>query len=387
MKKTTFAILCLEGAVLSFNVAAMGALVPSIAHEFGISQFSAGKVVSLYMLPYGVAALLYGPLVRFFDAKKIELICFFLFCGANLLAAAARSIGILFAARFLMGIFGASVIPLVLILLARQSSSTQRGKLVGVFFSSTFVASLLGLLLSGMVSWRMIFLIPAICGLVLWIYMYIYLENFKPEARESKINYRAALAEKRVLSLFGYIFCISMLYHGVQQWLGVFFSERFQLNQFVISMLITLTSLSGIIGEAAGGFASDAIGRVMTANCGIILMVLSVVLLTVKLPLAGFALLMIVWGLGWAVNHAGVSTLLTDLPKAFVHEAASLNSSVRFLAGGLGVTLSGAVVQKNFSLGFLSFACGLLILLFLSKHLLRDTHATDLRGVPSPGQP
>jgi predicted MFS family arabinose efflux permease len=353
-------------------VAAMGALVPSIASEFGVSHFVAGKAVSLYMVPYGVAALLYGPLVRFFDAKKIELICFFLFCGANLLAAAARSIGMFFTARFLMGIFGASVIPLVLILIARQSDSAQRGRLVGLFFSATFVASLLGLLLSGIIPWRMIFLIPAVFGLLLLVYMYLYLENFKPDAQERKIHYCAALADKKVLFLFGYIFFISLLYHGVQQWLGVYFSQRFNFSQFLISMLITLTSLSGIIGEIIGGISSDSLGRQATVNTGIILMILSAVLLTLKLPLAGVALLMVAWGLGWSFNHAGLSTLLTDLPKNFVNEAASLNSSVRFIAGGLGVAVSGAIVQKNFNLGFLSFACGLLLLLFFTHRLLRE---------------
>lgn len=70
MRKVIFFILCLEGAVLSFNFAATSALIPSIARDFVLSQFVVGKIVWLYMLPYGIAALFYGPLVRKFDAKK-----------------------------------------------------------------------------------------------------------------------------------------------------------------------------------------------------------------------------------------------------------------------------------------------------------------------------
>ncbi|MFA5115278.1 MAG: hypothetical protein WC469_04355, partial [Candidatus Omnitrophota bacterium] len=76
MKKTTFALLCIEGAVLSFNVAACAALVPAIARGFGVATFVAGRAVWLYMIPYGVAALVYGPLVRAFDAKNVESVCF-----------------------------------------------------------------------------------------------------------------------------------------------------------------------------------------------------------------------------------------------------------------------------------------------------------------------
>ena len=84
MKRRTFVILCIEGALLSFNVAASAALVPSIAREFVLSQFLVGKIVWLYMLPYGLAALAYGPLVRSFDAKKIELASLFCFSCANI---------------------------------------------------------------------------------------------------------------------------------------------------------------------------------------------------------------------------------------------------------------------------------------------------------------
>ena len=104
MKKATFSILCLEGAVLSFNVAAAAALIPSIATEFALSQFVVGKIVWLYMLPYGLAAFFYGPLVRAFDARRVELVCIFLFSLANLLAGVSGNIATLFIARFLMGL-------------------------------------------------------------------------------------------------------------------------------------------------------------------------------------------------------------------------------------------------------------------------------------------
>lgn len=362
MKKTTFIILCFEGAILSFNVAACAALIPSISKELSVSQFVAGRAIWLYMLPYGIAALFYGPLVRFFDAKKIELVCFFLFSLANLLAAVSGNIATFFAARFLMGVFGASVIPLVLILIAKHSQPHNRGRLIGIFFSATFVASLVGLFLSGIIPWRLIFLIPALAGFILWILIYFKLPSFKQDAQGFKINYVNALKDKSVISIFTYIFFISLFYHGVQQWLGVYFSQSFEFSQFLVSMLITLTSLSGVFGEAVGGWLADVMGRIKTVNLGIMLMVLSVFSLMFKLPVIVLALIMLIWGVGWTFNHAGLSTMLTDLPKEFLNEAASLNSSVRFISGGLGAALGGMIMQKNFSAGFLVFGLGLILL-------------------------
>lgn len=367
MKKTTFAILCLEGAVLSFNVAACAALIPSIAVDFALSQFVVGKIIWLYMLPYGLAALFYGPLVRLFDARKVELFCIFLFSLANLLAGVSQNIATLFAARFMMGLFGASVIPLGLIVIARRLEQAKRGRYIGLFFGSTFVASLVGLFLSGIINWRLIFIIPAACGFILLIFMYIYLPSFKEDVGNFRLGYLEAFRNKKVIKIFSYIFLISLIYHAVQQWLGVYFSTQLNLNQFFISMLITLTSLSGIFGEVWGGRLADSIGRFRVVNLGILSMVLCIFLLLIKMPLGLLALVMIIWGLGWTFNHVGLATMLTDLPAELLNEAASLNSGVRFISGGLGVSLGGLIMQKSFILGFLVFGSGLLILLLFSR--------------------
>lgn len=370
MKKSTFIIFCLEGAILFFNVAACAALVPSIARELNVSQFSLGSITWAYMLPYGIAALFYGPLVRIIDARKIELTCFLLFSLANLMSYFSRDLNTLFIARFLTGTFGASVIPLVLILIGRHVASKNRGRLVGIFFGVAFAASLTGLFLSGFIYWRFIFLIPALCGFLLWFVMYLRLPRFQAQARNLKINYLEALRQKNILFIFSYIFLISLFYHGVQPWLAVYFYGRFNFSQFIISMLITLTSFSGIFGEILGGRLADNLGRARIASLGIILMIFSVFALIFKWPLLILAVLMIIWGFGWTFNHAGLSTILTDLPDKFLPEAASLNSSVRFISGGIGAALGGAIMQRSFTNGFLIFGAALILLVVFSKRLL-----------------
>ncbi len=369
MKRLTFLILCLEAAILSFNVGASSAVVPSLAKDLGVSSFAAGRIVWFYMLPYGLAALFYAPLLKIFNAKAIEIFCFTIFSLANLVVGLAKNLTFLCWGRFLMGVFGASVIPLALILIAGGSLPRTRGRLVGIFFSFSFLASLLGIFLSGFLYWRFLFIIPGLLGLLLLCLMSAGLPNFYPPS-EAGTNYLSFFKQKRLLSFFTYIFLISIFYHGTQQWLGVYFSERFNFSQTIISMLITLTSLSGIFGEALGGYLADILGRFKTINLGLSLMVISVFLLIFRFPLGLFALILIIWGLGWTFNHAGLSTLLTDLPERFLKEAASLNSSVRFLSGGIGSLLGGLVLEKSFEVGFFAFGFSLLLILFFSPLFL-----------------
>ncbi len=369
MNKSTFVILCLEGAVLSFNVAAAAALIPSIAKDFVLSQFLIGKIVWIYMLTYGLAALIYGPLVRKFDARRVELVCIFFFSLANLTVGLARGVNTLFLGRFFMGLFGASVIPLGLILIAKHINKENRGKYIGMFFGFTFVASLLGLFLSGIILWRWIFLLPAIFGFILWFIMYFYLPSFKEDLSEFKFNYFKVFNNKSLIKILTYIFIISLIYHAIQQWLGVYFSTQLGLTQLTISMLITLTALSGIFGEFWGGVLTDSLGRIRIVNLGIILMVLSIFSLLLRSPLFVIVAIMITWGLGWTFNHVGLATMLTDLPQEFLNEAASLNSGVRFISGGIGMSLGGLIMSRSFSLGFIIFGSALFLLLIFGRFI------------------
>jgi len=370
MKKFVFFILCLEGAILSFNVSAVSALVPSVSKELLTPLFITAKIIWLYMLPYGVFALFYGPLIRVFEAKYVELICIILFSFSNLLAGLSKNIHTLFLARFLSGVFGASVIPLTLILISKEVDNKNRGKFIGLFFSITFISSLLGLFLSGVIYWRFIFLIPAFFGFVLSVFMHFCLPKFFTKS-SVKINYLEIFKNKSILFLFIYIFFISMFYHAIQNWLSVYFFVKFGFKQFLISILITLTSLSGIFGEFIGGIFSDKFGRIPTINLGIFLMILSIFLLIFKLPFWILIVIMIIWGIGWTFNHAGVSTLITTLPEKFLNESASLNSSIRFISGGLGVTFGGLLMEKSFTFGFIFVGFGLLFLLFLTNILIK----------------
>lgn len=365
MKKYTFGIFCLEAALLFLNFAAAAAVIPSIAADFALSQFVVGKIVWMYMLPYGLAAFFYGPLVRSFDARKVELICMLLFSLANLMAGFSRDISTLFVARFLAGIFGASVIPLGMILIAKHINQNKRGGYIGILFGSTIVSSLLGSFLSGFIHWRLIFIIPGVLGLILWVFMYIYLPTFKENLVRFRFGYLEAFKNKRFFCIFVYIFLISMIYHGVQQWLGVYFSTQRFLSQLTISMLITLAGVSGIFGELYGGYLADKINRAAVVNLGIIAMLLCILLLLLKLPLILLAGAMILWGIGWTFNHVGLATMLTDLPQALLNEGASLNSGIRFIAGGLGAGLGGLMMQRSFSLAFIVFGSMLIMLLSL----------------------
>ena len=341
-----------------------------MARDFGVSGFVVGRINWAYMLPYGLVALVYGPLTRKFDNKHIAIASLLMFSLFSFLSGCVLNYHALFVFRFLVGIFAAAITPLSLIYIADHAHALGRGRAVGLFFSATFIADLLGLFLSGMVSWRVMFFIPAALG---FMTAYLTMRHF-PKTLVGKSTtssrYLQALAQPQIFRVFVYIFMISLLYHGVRQWLGVYFSQELMMKQFFVSAILTIASLAGIFGEAFGGFLSDRQGRISTLKTGVFLMTLSVFMLIFVRSLAVLPFLMLLWGFGWTVNHAGLSTHLMDLNKEFIKEISSLNSSVRFVAGGLGVVMGGFIMQKSFIFGFLVASSILFLMYFYTDRIL-----------------
>ncbi len=360
----------------------ISAIVPAIAQDFGISDFVAGRINWAYMLPYGICALFYGPLTRLFHNKQINVATLSLFAVFSFLSGCAVGYRALFVFRFLVGVFAAATTPLVLIYLADQAAQERRGTFVGFFFSATFMATLLGLFLSGLISWRWMFFIPSLLALVAVLLTALFFPETQTQRYAAQSRYIEALRQPVIWRAFAYIFLVSLFYHGVRQWLGVYFARDLEWRQFWVSMALTLGSLAGVFGEALGGLSADKKGRLPTLKAGVLLMTGATGLFIFLRTAWAIPVLMLAWGFGWTINHAGMSTFLTDLDKPFMKEISSLNSSVRFVAGGLGVLIGGALFRQSFRLGFFVYMI-FFGLLFLATDAILKTKKTEAVHVPT----
>lgn len=368
--KIIFFLLCFEGAVISFNIASIAAIVPAIALDLGRDKFELTRMISYYMLPYGLSALIYAPLVKKYSVKSIKLACLFIFTLASLVSGLSTTVSMLFSSRIVAGIAASATIPIALILTGELAQREVRGRMVGAFFSSTFIASLSGVLLSGILPWRQLFILPAIFAGINLILVTFYF-NFKSKAGyDFKVSYAQIIKDKRIFGIFTYILILSMVYHGVYNWLGVYFSSL-NFHQLRVSLLLSLVGFSGIFGQLFGGWVTDKKGRVFAATSGLILLSLATGLLIKPFSFAYLAVTLFVFGIGWTMNHNAVSTVLTDFPDKLRPELASLNSAVRFASGGMGVSLAGIFMRKSFDLTF--FALGLIILFLavITKRILK----------------
>ncbi len=360
--------MCLGCVTISFNIAAIAAVIPVISASLHLSDFEASKIIPYYLMPYGVGALIYAPLTRFVSYRVVMACTMVLFAATCFVCGSAQSLSVILGARIVMGITAASAIPLGLMIIGELFEKEIRGRLVGGFFSCAFFASLAGIALSGIASWRWLFYAPAIFGILLAIGFLVFGSDLLNRVHVGHINYLRIVNNAKIRNVFIFIFVISFLYHGVHKWYGVYLSRVYWLSQFEISVCFIAAALGGIFGQLFGGVLSDKKGRHVSCLAGVVGLAFGVMLLVGHYHVVVLGLILVIISTCWTIGHNGLSTVLTDFPDKDRPMIASLNSSVRFISGGLGFCVSALFVEKSFGLTF--FTIGILIFiasLFITK--------------------
>ncbi|MCB9757773.1 MAG: MFS transporter [Candidatus Omnitrophica bacterium] len=369
-EKIVFFLFCLANITISFNFAALAAAVPLMSQGLHQTENVVSQISAYYMIPYGLGALLYAPLARIVRIKWILVVTMMLYGLLNFICAANASIAIILVARVFMGLAAAGVIPLCLISLGKLFEKKVRGRMVGLFFSTSFIASVAGIAVSGWCDWRWLFIIPGALGVVTALCMIFGADRFCDTQGLPPVNYARVWQESSVRHILLYIFVLSFLYHAIHKWLAVYLHRLYGLEQWLISAFFILIALTGVIGQNLGGYITDRKGRVVACYWGVILLSASTMLLLGKYPLIILAVILAVFSIAWALGHNGISTVLTDFSDEHRSEIAGLNSAIRFFSGGLGFFIGGAFVEKNIALTFFGFGVAMLATSFFVKKII-----------------
>ncbi|MEW6606373.1 MAG: MFS transporter [bacterium] len=360
-KNIYLGLLCLEAFAVIMNVAAMSGLVPAIATTFHISNFTAGKIIVVYMIPYGISALFYGYIGDRVSKKAVKVTCSLAFVIFSILCGLAISFKAIIIFRGLSGVVAASTIPISLTLIGDMFPKEERGRAVGIFLSTTYFSTVSGVFLSGILNWRWMFLLPALVGLVAWGLIFFFLPDSEITYKGERETYWKILFSKEGIMVYCYIILTSFMMNGIYSWLGVFLYQEHQMGQFQISTLLTLTGIGSVFGGLIGGILSDKWGKVTMVISGSFLTAAAVHIFTSQILFISIAVALLIYGIGRTINHGSLVTMLTDFPTESRSKAVSLNSFIRFISGGMGTIITGVFVREDFQSTFTIYAIILIL--------------------------
>ncbi|AZR77974.1 MFS transporter [Bacillus thuringiensis] len=329
-------------------------LIGLISNEIGLSNSSAGLIVTLTQIGYVVGLLFLVPLGDIVENKKLILILLFLSAFALISMVFVKSATLLLIASFFIGL-GSVAAQVLVPLVSYLSSENARGRVVGNVMSGLLLGIMLARPISSLVAdmwgWNAIFALSATVIIVLAFVLSKVLPTRKPKA---KTNYIALLNSMLQLLRTTPILRRRAIYHACV--FGAFslfwttvplllFSPAFHFSQTAIA-LYALVGITGAIAAPIGGRLAD-LGWTRPAT-GI---ALTVVIISLILPLFiqssssfGIAVLVIaaiLLDMGVSANLVLSQRLIFSLSPEIRSRLNGLFMAIFFLGGAVGSFIGG----------------------------------------------
>jgi predicted MFS family arabinose efflux permease len=180
------------GAAVANNYYAQP-LLHTIAATFGVSEATAGLLVTAGQAGYAVGLALLVPLGDLLERRRLIARMLVLTAVAQTLAAVAPTFAVLASALALAGV--TSVVAQIIVPMAASlATDNERGQVVGKVMSGLIIGILLARTVSGLIAsvagWRPVYVMAAVAMLLLAAVLYRALPEVEPSER---ISYRALL--------------------------------------------------------------------------------------------------------------------------------------------------------------------------------------------------
>ncbi|EPJ5861645.1 MFS transporter [Raoultella ornithinolytica] len=125
-----FCVIALDG----FDIAIMGFIAPTLKHEWGVTNYELGFVISAALIGLALGALLSGPLADWLGQKKIIVNSVFFFGFWTIVTAFSQNIEQMIFFRFMTGLGLGAAMPNIGTLVSEYAPERQRSFLITVIF-------------------------------------------------------------------------------------------------------------------------------------------------------------------------------------------------------------------------------------------------------------
>jgi predicted MFS family arabinose efflux permease len=384
--------------LIFFQAFMIAPLIPRLAEELGASTRLTGLIVPAYMIPYGIATLVYGLASDRLGRRRLMLVSLAAFVVLTAATATAQSVEQLIAWRLATGLGASGVVPLALVLIGQLYPFEQRGRPLGWLFAAMAggmaFGSSLGALAQPFIGWRGLFLAVAALSALVIVALAPHTRTLgeRPPHHTNLTGllagYRRLFISSRGRRTYSYVLLNSIFHSGVYTWIGLYFVQRYGLGEVGIALAILGYGVPGFLFGTTIGKAADRWGRRLILPAGLAVGALGAAALipTTTVVLGAFAVLVL--SLGYDLTQPLFAGIVTALGGKRPGQAMGLNVFLLFTGLGLGSFVFGELLRADLSTALLVFAVGEVALAVLAIPLFRAERPAPqlLTDRPAPGQ-
>lgn len=369
--------------IIFFQAYMVAPIIPALSSTFGISVEKVGLIVPAYLIPYGIATLVYGLLADRLGIQRVMFASLAAFVVLTALTATAASIEQIALWRVLTGLGASGVVPLGLALVGRLFPYEQRGRPLGWMFGAMAggmaFGSPLGAILVPFIGWQGLFLVVGAAGgalLLLFLpYRRVIAAAVQPVTgtlADVIRGYKSLLGTPRGQRTYGYVLVNSMFHSGVFTWLGVYFERRYNVGPVGVGLALLGYGVPGFLFGPLIGRAADWWGRARLLPIGLGLSALAGALLILGFPMILAPVVAMLLSLGYDMTQPLFAGIVTSLGGKRPAQAMGLNVFTLFVGFGLGSLVFGEVLRFGFAPALVLFVVIELAAVLISLRLFRS---------------
>lgn len=334
--------------------------MPLVARSLSAKPHDIQLAVTLYLVGLGLGQLLSGPIADRLGRRPVMLAGMVLFVAGSIACAIAQSVELLLAARFVQALGGAAAIltarTIVSDLSPREEVSARLASMITVVLISPAVAPIIGGFIAGFGSWRLIFALLAIAGLIGLAICFFRIPETLADRTETKParlrnSYARLLSNPRFCRYAIGIACSSCALYIFLSGSAFLLIEHYRLAPQLAGGCYLLVAICGISGTLAVGRlerkgGAFRVGLGIAAIGGALMVAFSLAGMDNVVALMGPMMVM-----GFGTGIAAPSGI-----AGAMHAEHGLEGTASSLAGALQMVVSGATTSIIAQIGMTSLS-------------------------------
>ena len=218
-KRFVLLVTTLAAFLSPFGISSVNIALPSIEKEFPMDAILLSWVTTAYLLTSAMFLVPFGKIADIYGRKRIFTYGVLIFTLASVGSAISNSATMLICFRILQGIGGAATYCVGAALLTSVYPSRELGRVLGINLAAVYIGYSVGPFLGGFLthhlSWRSIFLVNVLLGLIIIFLIFWKLKGEGHEAEKEKFDLTGSIIYSITLLLIMYGFSQLSTMRGV----------------------------------------------------------------------------------------------------------------------------------------------------------------------------
>ncbi|WP_250520099.1 MULTISPECIES: MFS transporter [unclassified Caballeronia] len=269
-------LLALGFALVGLDRWLIAPLFPAMMKDLHLTAQDVGNCIGILGLSWGVFAALMGGISDKIGRRKVLIPAIIAFSLLSGISGVAGGLASLLAVRSLMGVAEGSFCPTSFAATADASHPKRRGFNLGLQQSGF---ALFGLALSpiiatqllNVVSWRWVFALVSIPGLILGVLMFFVIRepaSAPAQQQAAKGNWRDVLKSRNIPVAMVALFCAMTGVFVLGAMLPLYLTDYLALDTQRMGIVVSAIGFGGFVGQFALPGLSDLVGRRLASIAG-----------------------------------------------------------------------------------------------------------------------